>query len=477
MITVAGTYMVTLDVDATINSLTLGGSSGAQTLSIGGHTLRMNSASAINANGVLGMSSGTVLPFAVALTSSGTVNWSGGTIFNLAVTSTGSLNLSGAADKTASGATLNAGTATWTGTGAFNVSGGSNFQNQSGGVFNVQTDATLGGAGVFNNNPGGTFTKSVTTGTNAVNLSFDNSGTVNLQAGTMNIANYTQFAGATHLIGGNLASSAVVVIQGGVLDGNGTVTGALRLDMSGQINPGTSPGLINVVGSYTQLGGAFNAEIGGLAAGTQYDQINVTGAVSLGGNLNVSLIGGFTPAVGNKFVIVNNDGTDAVASPFTGLPEGAIITVGGVQLKISYVGGDGNDVVLTVIGSSTGASFFTLTPCRVADTRNPTGPFGGPALAANADRTFVIAGQCGVPSGAVAVAFNFTVTQPTGLGDLRTVPGGGTLPLVSTMNWRPGQTRANNAIIRLGPSGDIVVHVDQASGTVQFIIDVNGYFQ
>jgi hypothetical protein len=124
-----------------------------------------------------------------------------------------------------------------------------------------------------------------------------------------------------------------------------------------------------------------------------------------------------------------------------------------------------------------GVSFYTLTPCRVADTRGPSGLYGGPALAANADRTFVVAGQCGIPSGAVAVAFNFTVTQPTGLGDLRTVPGGGPLPLVSTMNWRPGQTRANNAIIPLGPSGDIVVHVDQASGSVHFIIDVNGYFQ
>jgi hypothetical protein len=49
--------------------------------------------------------------------------------------------------------------------------------------------------------------------------------------------------------------------------------------------------------------------------------------------------------------------------------------------------------------------------------------------------------------------------------------------LVSTLNWKPGQTRANNAIVSLGTSGDITVHVDQASGTVHFIIDVNGYFQ
>jgi hypothetical protein len=121
--------------------------------------------------------------------------------------------------------------------------------------------------------------------------------------------------------------------------------------------------------------------------------------------------------------------------------------------------------------------YYTITPCRVADTRNSLGPYGWPALAANGDRTFVIAGQCGVPASAMAVAFNFTVTQPTALGDLRTVPGGGTLPLVSTMNWRPGQTRANNAILSLGPAGDITTHVDQGSGTVHLIIDVSGYFQ
>jgi hypothetical protein len=122
-------------------------------------------------------------------------------------------------------------------------------------------------------------------------------------------------------------------------------------------------------------------------------------------------------------------------------------------------------------------AYFTLAPCRVADTRSPIGPYGGPALAANANRTFVIANQCGIPLGARAVAFNFTVTQPTALGDLRVVPGGVGLPLVSVMNWRPGQTRANNAIVSLGPAGDILAHVDQASGTVHFIIDVNGYFQ
>jgi hypothetical protein len=126
---------------------------------------------------------------------------------------------------------------------------------------------------------------------------------------------------------------------------------------------------------------------------------------------------------------------------------------------------------------SLAAQYYTVTPCRVADTRGPNGPYGGPALNANADRSFVIVGQCGIPATARAVAYNFTVTQPTALGDVRMVPAGIALPLASTLNWRAGQTRANNAIVPLPPTGDINAHVDQASGTVHLLIDVTGYFQ
>jgi len=120
---------------------------------------------------------------------------------------------------------------------------------------------------------------------------------------------------------------------------------------------------------------------------------------------------------------------------------------------------------------------YTLPPCRVIDTRNAIGPYGGPALAANADRSFVLANQCGIPPTATAVSVNVTITQPTAQGDLRLFPGGAPLPLVSTLNWRPGQTRANNATVLLGSSGDVVAHVDQTSGKVHLIVDVNGYFQ
>lgn len=123
------------------------------------------------------------------------------------------------------------------------------------------------------------------------------------------------------------------------------------------------------------------------------------------------------------------------------------------------------------------SSFFTVTPCRVLDTRNPVGPYGGPALDANADRSFTLAGQCGVPPTAREISANLTITQPGALGDLRLYPGGGALPPTSTMNFRAGQTRANNAVLVLGPGGDATVRCVMVSGTVQFILDVNGYFE
>src|SRR5580704_6252046 len=57
--------------------------------------------------------------------------------------------------------------------------------------------------------------------------------------------------------------------------------------------------------------------------------------------------------------------------------------------------------------------YHAVTPCRVVDTRNPTGTDGGPALTANATRTFSIQGACGVPVGAQAVTINVTIAGPS----------------------------------------------------------------
>jgi hypothetical protein len=123
------------------------------------------------------------------------------------------------------------------------------------------------------------------------------------------------------------------------------------------------------------------------------------------------------------------------------------------------------------------AAFYTLTPCRVIDTRRAAGPLGGPALSAAGSRTVVAAASCGIPSDARSVSANVTVTSPTSNGYLTVYPGGQSTPLASTVNYRAGQTRANNAILTLGSSGDLVVYTGQASGSVHFVVDVTGYFK
>ena len=122
-------------------------------------------------------------------------------------------------------------------------------------------------------------------------------------------------------------------------------------------------------------------------------------------------------------------------------------------------------------------SFYSVTPCRWVDTRNPAGPRGGPALGAGTERAFTAAGICGIPATARAVSLNLAVTGPTAPGDLRLYATGGALPLASVINYSPGQTRANNAIAPLSATGQLTVRCDQATGSVHAILDVNGYFE
>jgi FtsP/CotA-like multicopper oxidase with cupredoxin domain len=124
-----------------------------------------------------------------------------------------------------------------------------------------------------------------------------------------------------------------------------------------------------------------------------------------------------------------------------------------------------------------GASFHTVPPCRIADTRDANGPLGGPALVAGAVRNFPVAGVCGVPFSAISVAVNQTVVNPTGPGHLTVYPAGGALPLASTINFRAGAVRANNAVIPLGWAGQIAVFCGMASGSTDFVLDVTGYFE
>ena len=97
-------------------------------------------------------------------------------------------------------------------------------------------------------------------------------------------------------------------------------------------------------------------------------------------------------------------------------------------------------------------------------------------LPSGATRNITVAGVCGVPPGAVAIAVNLTVVTPSSGGHMTLYagPSGSPLPLASTINLTPGRTLANNAIVRVGSDS---INVFNAGPTLNFIIDVNGYFK
>jgi hypothetical protein len=131
----------------------------------------------------------------------------------------------------------------------------------------------------------------------------------------------------------------------------------------------------------------------------------------------------------------------------------------------------------TVTQTPIGLGYNTLAPCRIVDTRNAPGPQGGPALVAGSTRTFPVAGICGVPPTAKAVTVNIAVINPTTLGHLTLYPAGGILPLASTINFRSGIIRGNNAIVTLGTAGQVSVFNGMGTGSTDFVLDVSGWFE
>jgi len=127
-------------------------------------------------------------------------------------------------------------------------------------------------------------------------------------------------------------------------------------------------------------------------------------------------------------------------------------------------------------------SFYSVTPCRIADTRNPSNGqgTGGPALVALQSRPFKVTGLCGIPSTAKAVTLNVTIVSPTNSGHLTVFPYNTSLPLVSNINYTTGEPAlANGAIVPLttDPNWNISVFAGIPSGMLHLVLDVTGYFQ
>jgi uncharacterized delta-60 repeat protein len=201
--------------------------------------------------------------------------------------------------------------------------------------------------------------------------------------GTSVFTGANTFAGCTvssgtMLVAGQQPTVPVDVHGSGRLAGNGTVGSIFMSGSSGEIatiSPGNDgPSILNAAAGVEFANNSSLAfsrlaiDLNGKDVGTGYDRLDVTGTVNLHTTtqLAVTIAAGFVPAPGDTFIIIKNDGTDAVLGNFIGssqpIPEGSLITVGSTSFQISYVGGDGNDITLTVVN---GVTAFTATSFSV----------------------------------------------------------------------------------------------------------------
>ncbi|MBE3100325.1 MAG: autotransporter-associated beta strand repeat-containing protein [Planctomycetes bacterium] len=186
-------------------------------------------------------------------------------------------------------------------------------------------------------------------------------------AGTLTLSATSSCDGTTRVSGGALKVAGSIAASGVLIDG-GTLQGAGRVGAitgtSGHLHPGGSPGILASASLVMSLGFHFDVSLDGPAAGTDYSQLDVTGAVDLGGaTLDAAL--GYAPAwysgggPPDLLYIIKNDGTDAVTGQFDGLPQMSefdlLYNGTTYQAMISYEGDydaaaltGGNDVVVAL---------------------------------------------------------------------------------------------------------------------------------
>jgi fibronectin-binding autotransporter adhesin len=191
-------------------------------------------------------------------------------------------------------------------------------------------------------------------------------------AGQWTLSGMNSYTGATTVSAGTLlingTSVSAVTVSGGTFGGSGVISN--RVTISAGIHaPGNSVGVQTIWSNYVvSAAAALRINITGTNAGSQYSQVAVragnSGAVTLGGSLSVIAVPGL--ATNTTFTIIDNDGTDAVSSTFAGLPNNATFFQSVYTWRVSYVGGTGNDVTLTILAAPQPALETQLTAPTLA---------------------------------------------------------------------------------------------------------------
>ncbi|MGA2714607.1 MAG: IPT/TIG domain-containing protein, partial [Bryobacteraceae bacterium] len=193
--------------------------------------------------------------------------------------------------------------------------------------------------------------------------------------------------------------------------------------------------------------------------------------------VNVTIVGtgfaGGIVALWNGVSLVTNyvNSTTLAAQ----IPADDLVNQGTVQFTVANPSGPASNSFPFVITSPSPLQLLTVAPCRVMDTRNPNGTFGGPFIATGTSRTIPIpSSACGVPANAAAYSLNFTVVPRTGtLGSLTVWPTGQPQPLVSTLTSPDGSVLASAALVPAGTASSINAY---ATDDTDLVVDINGYF-
>jgi hypothetical protein len=135
-----------------------------------------------------------------------------------------------------------------------------------------------------------------------------------------------------------------------------------------------------------------------------------------------------------------------------------------------------DDVVVS--GEERGTGFKAIAPCRLADTRIPSEPYGGQAIPGATSWFFPAAGSCGIPASARAIAVIVTVIAPSDVGYATLYPADRPRPLTSSISFAAGQVISGNAFIKLplDGGGDYGVY-NGSAGNAHVAVDVMGYFE
>ena len=166
---------------------------------------------------------------------------------------------------------------------------------------------------------------------------------------------------------------------------------------------------------------------------------------------------------------VGNDGRNPQA--------GVVFSPAGVLYGTTASGGVyGGGTVFGILPMQPPSQFVTVTPCRVVDTREANGTFGGPPIQGGTNRSFPISqGACNIPATATGYSLNVTLVpiQNQPVGYLTIWPAGQNQPVVSTMNSLDGRIKANAAIVPAGANTAVSVYV---TNTANVVLDIDGYF-